>query len=33
MPIYIPTITTFVNGVVTVSSTDTTPYSSIIQSM
>ena len=33
MPIYIPTITTFVNGVVTVTSTDTTPYSSIIQSM
>lgn len=33
MPIYIPTITTYVNGVVTVASTDTTPYSSIIQSM
>ncbi len=33
MPIYIPTITTFVNGVVTVASTDATPYSSIIQSM
>lgn len=33
MPIYIPTITTYVNGVVTVSSTDTTPYSSIINSM
>jgi hypothetical protein len=33
MPIYIPTITTFVNGVVTVTSTDATPYSSIIQSM
>jgi len=33
MPIYIPTITTYVNGVVTVTSTDTTPYSSIIQSM
>lgn len=33
MPIYIPTITTFVNGVVTVTSTDATPYSSIINSM
>jgi len=33
MPIYIPTITTYVNGVVTVSSTDATPYSSIINSM
>jgi len=33
MPIYIPTITTFVNGVVTVASNDATPYSSIIQSM
>ena len=33
MPIYIPTITTFVNGVVTVTSTDATPYSTIIQSM
>jgi hypothetical protein len=33
MPIYIPTITTFVNGVVTVTSTDATPYNSIIQSM
>lgn len=33
MPIYIPTITTYVNGVVTVTSTDATPYSSIIQSM
>ena len=33
MPIYIPTITTFVNGVVTVASIDATPYSSIIQSM
>jgi len=33
MPIYIPTITTYVNGVVTVSSNDSTPYSSIINSM
>ena len=33
MPVFIPTITTFVNGVVTVTSTDTTPYSTIIQSM
>jgi hypothetical protein len=33
MPIYIPTITTFVNGVVTVTSTDATPYSSILNSM
>jgi hypothetical protein len=33
MPIFIPTITTYVNGVVTVVSTDTTPYSTIIQSM
>ena len=33
MPIYIPTITTFVNGVVTVASTDSTPYSSILNSM
>ena len=33
MPIFIPTITTYVNGVVTVASTDTTPYSTIIQSM
>ena len=33
MPIYIPTVTTFVNGVVTVTSNDATPYSSIIQSM
>jgi hypothetical protein len=33
MPIYIPTITTFVNGVVTVVSTDNTLYSTIIQSM
>lgn len=33
MPIYIPTVTTFVNGVVTVASTDATPYSSILESM
>lgn len=33
MPIYIPTVTTYVNGVVTVSSNDSTPYSSIINSM
>jgi len=33
MPIYIPTITTFANGVVTVASNDATPYNSIIQSM
>jgi hypothetical protein len=33
MPSYFPTITSYVNGVVTVTSTDTTPYSSIIQSM
>lgn len=33
MPIYIPTVTTFVNGVVTVTSTDSTPYNSIINSM
>jgi hypothetical protein len=33
MPIYIPTITTYVDGVVTVRSTDTTPYSTIVQSM
>jgi hypothetical protein len=33
MPIYIPTVTTFTNGVVTVASTDTTPYSSILESM
>ena len=33
MPVFIPTITTFVNGVVTVTSTDATPYSTIIQSM
>jgi hypothetical protein len=33
MPIFIPTITTYVNGVVTVSSNDSTPYNSIINSM
>jgi hypothetical protein len=33
MPTYIPTVTTFVNGVVTVVSTDATPYSSILNSM
>jgi hypothetical protein len=33
MPIYIPIVTTYVNGVVTVTSTDTTPYSTIVQSM
>jgi len=33
MPVFIPTITTFVNGVVTVTSTDATRYASIIQSM
>jgi len=33
MPIFIPTVTTYVNGVVTVISTDATPYSTIIQSM
>lgn len=33
MPIFIPTITTYVNGVVTVQSLDATPYSSIIASM
>ena len=33
MPVYSPTVTTFVNGVVTVTSTDTTPYNTIIQSM
>jgi hypothetical protein len=33
MPTYSPTITTYVNGVVTVTSTDTTPYNSIINSM
>ena len=33
MPVFIPTITTFVNGVVTVTSNDNTPYNSIINSM
>jgi hypothetical protein len=33
MPIFIPTVTTYVNGVVTVSSTDSTSYSSIVNSM
>jgi len=33
MPVFIPTISTYVNGVVTVISTDPTPYSTIIQSM
>lgn len=33
MPIFIPTVTTYVNGVVTVISMDATPYSSIINSM
>ena len=33
MPIFIPTVTTYVNGVVTVASLDATPYSSIINSM
>lgn len=33
MPAYNPTISTFTNGVVTVTSTDATPYSSIINSM
>jgi len=33
MPIFIPTITTYVAGVVTVTSNDATPYSSIINSM
>lgn len=33
MPIFIPTVTTYVNGVVTVISTDATPYSTIVQSM
>lgn len=33
MPIYIPTVTSYVDGVVTVRSTDTTPYSTIVQSM
>jgi hypothetical protein len=33
MPIFIPTITTYPNSVVTVISTDATPYNTIIQSM
>jgi hypothetical protein len=33
MPIYIPTVTSYTNGVVTVVSTDSTKYSSIINSM
>lgn len=33
MPLYIPTVTTFTNGVVTVASTDATSYSSILNSM
>jgi hypothetical protein len=33
MPIFIPTVTTFVNGVVTVISTDSTSYETIINSM
>lgn len=33
MPIFIPTVTNYVNGVVTVSSLDNTPYSSIVNSM
>jgi hypothetical protein len=33
MPTYLPTITTYTNGVVTVTSTDATPYSSILNSM
>lgn len=33
MPIFIPTVTTYVNGVVTVASTDSTSYSSIVNSM
>ena len=33
MPIFPPTITTYPNGVVTVSSQDSTSYSAIIQSM
>lgn len=33
MPTFIPTVTTYVNGVVTVSSTDATPYFAIINSM
>jgi len=33
MPIFIPTVTTYVNNVVTVVSTDNTSYATIIQSM
>ena len=33
MPTFTPTVTTYVNGVVTVSSTDATPYFAIINSM
>jgi len=33
MPVYIPTITSYVDGVVTVSSEDTTSYGSIVASM
>jgi hypothetical protein len=33
MPIFAPTITTYPNAVVTVASNDSTPYSSIIESM
>jgi hypothetical protein len=33
MPTYIPTVTTFVNGVVSVTSTDGTSYQSILNSM
>jgi hypothetical protein len=33
MPVYIPTVTTFVNGVVSVTSTDGTSYQSILNSM
>jgi hypothetical protein len=33
MPVYIPTVTTFVNGVVSVISTDGTSYQSILNSM
>ena len=33
MPIFIPTVTTYIGGVATVTSTDATPYSSIVNSM
>jgi hypothetical protein len=33
MPTYLPTITTYSNAVVTVTSTDATPYSAIVNSM